>query len=107
VKKPNNSSLAATLRRNPREDNENKKVGVLNEEMKRKQIEKINKIIERSNEFVNELMARKNNDHILKKIAPKPNIANASMYADTAKKMKDSPLVGSPNKKIRTISRKK
>jgi len=52
-------------------------------------------------------MARKNNDHILKKIAPKPNIANASMYADTSKKMKDSPLVGSPNKKIRTISRKK
>jgi hypothetical protein len=29
---------------------------------------------------VNELMARKNNDHILKKIAPKPNIANISMY---------------------------
>ncbi len=52
-------------------------------------------------------MARKNNDHILKKIAPKPNIANASMFSDTSKKMKDSPLVGSPNKKIRTISRKK
>jgi hypothetical protein len=42
---------------------------VFNEDVKKKQIEKINKIIERSNEFVNELLARKNNnDQILKKV---------------------------------------
>jgi hypothetical protein len=54
-------------------------------------------------------MARKNNDHILKKIAPKPNIANISMFNETHKKLiKDSPIIGSsPNKKIRAISRKK
>jgi hypothetical protein len=33
---------------------------VFNEEVKKRQIEKITKIIERSNAFVNELMARKN-----------------------------------------------
>ncbi len=92
-----------------KEDSENKKVVNGNEEIKKKQIEKINKIIERSNEFVNELMARKNNDHILKKIAPKPNIANISMYNETYKKVvKDSPIIGSsPTKKLRAISRKK
>lgn len=42
------------------EDCENKKV--FNDEVKKRQIEKITKIIERSNAFVNELMARKNND---------------------------------------------
>lgn len=53
-------------------------------------------------------MARKNNDHILKKIAPKPNIANISMYNETYKKVvKDNPVVGSPTKKLRAISRKK
>jgi len=54
-------------------------------------------------------MARKNNEHILKKIAPKPNVlANMSLFSETHKKlMKDSPLLSSPNKKIRTISRKK
>ncbi len=42
---------------------------MFNEDVKKKQIEKINKIIERSNEFVNELLARKNNnDQILKKV---------------------------------------
>jgi hypothetical protein len=40
------------------DDTENKKV--FNEEVKKRQIEKITKIIERSNAFVNELMARKN-----------------------------------------------
>lgn len=54
-------------------------------------------------------MARKNNDQILKKIAPKPNIANISMYTENHKKViKDSPIIGSsPSKKIRAISRKK
>jgi hypothetical protein len=53
-------------------------------------------------------MARKNNEHILKKIAPKTNIANISTYADTNKKtVKDSPLISSPSKKMRTSSRKK
>lgn len=107
----NNNSLGNTLRRAVKEDSENKRVvNGANEEIKKKQIEKINKIIERSNEFVNELMARKNNDHILKKIAPKPNIAaNISMYTENHKKViKDSPIIGSsPNKKIRAISRKK
>lgn len=42
------------------EDCENKKV--FNEEVKKRQIQKITKIIERSNAFVNQLMARKNND---------------------------------------------
>ena len=54
------------------EDAENKKH--FNEEVKKRQIEKITKIIERSNAFVNELMARKNND---KKILSK---TNNSMY---------------------------
>jgi hypothetical protein len=31
-------------------------------------------------------MARKNNEQILKKIAPKPNITNLSAYTDSAKK---------------------
>lgn len=44
-----NSSLNNTIKRV--KDDENKKVH--NEETKKKQIEKINKIIERSNEFVN------------------------------------------------------
>ena len=55
-------------------------------------------------------MARKNNEQILKKIAPKPNIAaNISMYSEVYKKqIKDSPVIGSsPTKKIRTISKKK
>jgi hypothetical protein len=53
-------------------------------------------------------MARKNNEHILKKIAPKPNIANISMYSDYKKVVKDSPVIGSsPTKKLRAISRKK
>ena len=55
-------------------------------------------------------MARKNNEQILKKIAPKPNIvANISMYSEAYKKqIKDSPVIGSsPTKKIRTISKKK
>ena len=42
------------------EDTENKKV--FNDDVKKRQIEKITKIIERSNAFVNELMARKNNE---------------------------------------------
>jgi len=55
-------------------------------------------------------MARKNNEQILKKIAPKTNItANMSMYSEGYKKqIKDSPIMGSsPTKKIRTISKKK
>jgi len=53
-------------------------------------------------------MARKNNEHILKKIAPKPNIANISIYSENTKKaVRDSPVIASPNKKIRAISRKK
>jgi hypothetical protein len=54
-------------------------------------------------------MARKKNEHILKKIAPKPNVAmNISLYGDTHKKVqKDSTAYSSPIKKIRTISRKK
>jgi hypothetical protein len=100
-----NSSLGSTIKR-VKEDSENKRV--YNEETKKKQIEKINKIIERSNEFVNELMARKNNDQILKKIAPKPNIGNISLYSESHKKtIKDSPLLTSPTKKLRTVSRKK
>ena len=110
VKKPNNNSLSSTLRRPMKEASENKKVlNSGNEQIKKKQIEKINKIIQRSNQFVNQLMARKNNEHILKKIAPKPNIANISMYNQTYKKVvKDSPIIGSsPTKKLRAISRKK
>ena len=42
------------------EDSQNKKV--FNEDVKKRQIQKITKIIERSNAFVNELMARKNNE---------------------------------------------
>jgi serine/threonine protein kinase len=100
-----NSSLNNTIKRT--KDDENKKVH--NDETKKKQIEKINKIIERSNEFVNELMARKNNEHILKKIAPKPNIAaNISMYGDTAKKtVKEISIQISPTKRIRASSKKK
>lgn len=53
-------------------------------------------------------MARKNNDQILKKIAPKPNIGNISLYSESHKKtIKDSPLLTSPTKKLRTVSRKK
>ena len=95
-----------TIKRN--KDDENRKT--LNEDTKKKQIEKINKIIERSNEFVNELMARKNNEQILKKIAPKPNItANISMYSETTKKMmKETPILQiSPTRRIRTNSKKK
>ena len=44
---------------------ENKKVG--HDEAKKRKIEKITKIIERSNAFINELMARKNNDKKVKK----------------------------------------
>ena len=56
------------------EDAENKKL--FNEEVKKRQIEKITKIIERSNAFVNELMARKNND---KKVMINGKM-NTSMY---------------------------
>jgi hypothetical protein len=53
-------------------------------------------------------MARKNNEHILKKIAPKPNVANVSLCGEPNKKqIKESPLISSPSKKIRTTSRKK
>lgn len=102
-----NSSLASTAKR-IKQDNQNKKT--LNEDIKKKQIEKINKIIERSNEFVNELMARKNNDQILKKIIPKSNVANTSIYIgenSQKKKLLESPGLSSPSKKIRTSSKKK
>jgi hypothetical protein len=58
---------------------------------------------------VAELMARKKNEHILKKIAPKPNVAmNISLYGDTHKKVqKETTFYSSPIRKIRTISRKK
>ena len=46
----NNNSLGNTLRRTVKEDSENKRIGEGGkEEIKKKQIEKINKIIERSN----------------------------------------------------------
>jgi hypothetical protein len=51
-------------------------------------------------------MARKNNEQVLKKIAPKPNIvANTSMY-ESKKIFKESTLL-SPTKRIRTNSKKK
>lgn len=58
---------------------------------------------------MNELMARKNNEQILKKIAPKPNIAaNISMYTELPKKLgKEVNIQISPTKRIRTSSRKK
>lgn len=100
-----NSSLNNTIKRV--KDDENKKTH--NEETKKKQIEKINKIIERSNEFVNELMARKNHEHILKKIAPKPNIAaNISLGPESSKRMvKEITIQISPTKRIRASSKKK
>lgn len=54
-------------------------------------------------------MARKNNEQILKKIAPKPNIAaNISMYTELPKKLgKEINVQISPTKRIRTSSRKK
>ena len=54
---------------------------------------------------MNELMARKNNEQILKKIAPKPNI---SMYSESTKKyVKEVTVQISPTKRIRTSSKKK
>ena len=54
-------------------------------------------------------MARKNNEQILKKIAPKPNVtANTSMYSEGTKKfMKEVTVQISPVKRIRTNSKRK
>jgi hypothetical protein len=55
-------------------------------------------------------MARKNNDQILKKIIPKSNVANTSIYIgenSQKKKLLESPGLSSPSKKIRTSSKKK
>ena len=52
-------------------------------------------------------MARKNNEQILKKIAPKSNVAaNMSMY-QTKKITKETILQISPTKRIRASSKKK
>lgn len=87
------------------EDVENKKL--FNEEVKKRQIEKITKIIERSNAFVNELMARKNNDK--KVMGSKMNTSMYDTGENSVKKsfIKESPKISSPNKRLRSISKKK
>ena len=53
-------------------------------------------------------MARKNNEQILKKIAPKPNVAaNISMYEPKKIAKETPPLQISPVKRIRASSKKK
>ena len=52
-------------------------------------------------------MARKNQEQILKKIAPKPNVTtNISMY-ETKKSAKETINQISPTKRIRAASKKK
>lgn len=109
MKKMMMNSLGNTLRKLSKEDSENKKTPILNGD-RSKRNEKINKIIEKSNEFVTDIIAKKNNDQILKRIAPKPNIANISLFSSDIfrKKVKESPAVApSPIKNIRTVSKKK
>lgn len=95
------------------EDGENKKS--YNDDVKKKQIQKITKIIERSNAFVNELMARKNNDKKLMQGSKIGHLHSTSLYdsyglenSGTSKKYpKQSPKLASPSKRLRSISKKK
>ena len=55
---------------------------------------------------MNELMARKNND---KKLISKMNSSMYDAQENSVKKsfVKESPKIGSPNKRLRSISKKK
>jgi hypothetical protein len=99
-------SFGNTLRRISKEDSENKKTPG---ELRARKTDRINKIIEKSNEFAIDMLGKKNKE-ALTKIAPKPNIANISLFSSELfrKKVKDTPIVApSPSKNIRSISRKK
>lgn len=76
--------------------------------MKKRQIEKITKIIERSNAFVNELMSRKNNE---KKFFNTSKVTTSIFDTQENSKrvqfVKESPKISSPSKRLRSISKKK
>ena len=83
-----------------------------NDDLKKKHIDKITKIIERSNAFVNELMTRRQNENRSHKYTTSSKL-NASMFGnENVKKLsKDAPRVslpqGSPSKRLRVTQKKK
>lgn len=87
---------------NKKGEPENKKT--TNDELKKKKIQKINKIIERSNAFVNELISKKNSDYKFKKHSFE---SNHNLYETLKKSNYKEEKLGSPLKRMKLVTKKK